>query len=566
MSFCPKRWVVAIYLFVQIPRANFQIPVPLFPMMPASIPLAQPAIPIVIRIPNFQDLTSTTTTTTTSTERTTGQGVLVPLPMPMPFHMPYPLPVQIAPVKPPNKAVTEPPCPPCVCQPSCTPAFYSYCSPCHKKCRCQSSNKPIQSNGYAVPVPMVQAIPAPIVMVPYPPQIYKSNEGDESSSSSCSEEYRRSYRRPNNRRNKRKRLLKKRKHRFTRRNLKSMDSDSDGNFVRPVLTYVSENGNIKIKRRLSDNDAVDLLNDNDSSQENNVYETVQVATDYEIAKDDDKDLNSRELNVLETLMNDPKLLKLNDIENVLNFKKSINHKENNLRNSTDDTIRLNEENLISKLSSSSQIGNMKGSKSLQSYQDLKLQAAPKRDVFPSIADINKLFNSVNRVTPVSSKELPPIPEDIFISQPAPNKINKPIASKLKPTPKVIKQKKQPSNNLRRTNKVPKAKVPKITGSQIKNSQAVVNSNQCCNTVICYPCPMPVTFVQPPIIVPARAYFEPVIHDHPPLDVMRKIMKKQKSKHRYTDYSYDDSSGSCTDTGSDTDTSADYYGDFMHVTG
>ncbi|XP_041988770.1 merozoite surface protein CMZ-8-like [Aricia agestis] len=33
-----------------------------------------------------------------------------------------------------------PPCPPCMCQPACTPAFFSYCSPCHQICRCRLEN------------------------------------------------------------------------------------------------------------------------------------------------------------------------------------------------------------------------------------------------------------------------------------------------------------------------------------------------------------------------------------------------------------------------------------------
>ncbi|XP_075976380.1 uncharacterized protein LOC142976736 [Anticarsia gemmatalis] len=84
----------------------------------------------------------------------------------------------------------------------------------------------------------------------------------------------------------------------------------------------------------------------------------------------------------------------------------------------------------------------------------------------------------------------------------------------------------------------------------------------------YPIPIPI-YPQMPIVIPMRTYYEPVIHNHPSLDKIRKLIKKdeerwekfkkKKPKPRYSSSSYDDSE--YTDYGS-----WQYYEDFIHIKG
>lgn len=114
-----------------------------------------------------------------------------------------------------------------------------------------------------------------------------------------------------------------------------------------------------------------------------------------------------------------------------------------------------------------------------------------------------------------------------------------------------------------------------------------SSSSCCTSVGCYdPCPyqmmpMPMQMsyqVQQPVVFPMQMVYEPVVHDHPPLHEIKRIIKKDKRKRRQKHYTSDsedtDTRNSCSSTETDSDsdgegesdTDIDYYGDFMHVKG
>ncbi|XP_046967555.1 uncharacterized protein LOC124535391 [Vanessa cardui] len=97
---------------------------------------------------------------------------------PIPYYIvPAPMPILVPePTKVTSTTLRNPPCPPCVCLPSCTPAFFSYCSLCHQKCRCKSAKDtpdPMPSDTnfvYAMPVPMPPVIGSPPVAILIPEQ------------------------------------------------------------------------------------------------------------------------------------------------------------------------------------------------------------------------------------------------------------------------------------------------------------------------------------------------------------------------------------------------------------
>lgn len=180
----------------------------------------------------------------------------------------------------------------------------------------------------------------------------------------------------------------------------------------------------------------------------------------------------------------------------------------------------------------------------------------KLQIDPSIALAKITLKGTKNNSFVPSKDPAPVHDNSFQNQTTLYEINNPITKNL---PKSTENKMPSKNQTRRTDKVLNTLIPKNVSSKqslATHSQLHVfsNNNDCCNTLICYPCPIPYNFLQVPVIVPARTYFEPVIHDHPPLEVMKKIMNKNKKN--YTEYNYDDSS-SVTDSGSEIDTSADY---------
>lgn len=102
------------------------------------------------------------------------------------------------------------------------------------------------------------------------------------------------------------------------------------------------------------------------------------------------------------------------------------------------------------------------------------------------------------------------------------------------------------------------------------------SPSCCIAMVCYnPCPyaMPAPYYPQmpdiPMVLPARTYYEPVIHNHPPLHKIQKIIKNDKKESKkgrflsgfdtssdtsdYMDTDYFDTETDSSDTSTDTDT-------------
>lgn len=270
-----RTWIAAIYLLV-IPSVNPQVA--MYPMFPPPMQIAIPMpVPVPIMI-GEQDTTRTTTTTTTESPERTRVGIAFPIPMPMPMSVPFAFPAFPAvSCQAKNRSKGCPPCPPCLCLPSCTPSFFSYCSPCHKKCRCRSKEdtpKPMrprppppamgQPFGVAVPVPPMFA-PPPVVVVPFPPPRppWRSRSSYSSSSSDCTytDSTDDSSSSSNERRRKRRKKIGHIKRRpIYRRRFDSLEI-SDNELVKPVLTYLSQDGNVKLKRKLSNDEAAELMND-----------------------------------------------------------------------------------------------------------------------------------------------------------------------------------------------------------------------------------------------------------------------------------------------------------------
>lgn len=146
-----------------------EVPIAMFPPPPVQIPMPVPIPRPIIRIMPIPVKVDQTTTTTTTTEQPNDcEGPDNPVyPQPVPFGVQ----VAISALRPPkfcmvkNRPVPCPPCPPCVCAPLCTPSFFSYCSPCHLKCRCRE--------GMDVPTPIPPVapflVPGPAYPVPVGP-------------------------------------------------------------------------------------------------------------------------------------------------------------------------------------------------------------------------------------------------------------------------------------------------------------------------------------------------------------------------------------------------------------
>ncbi|KAJ8724678.1 hypothetical protein PYW08_016152 [Mythimna loreyi] len=258
------------------------------PPMPVPMPMPVP-VPFGVPIP-YQESTSTTTTT----EATREEEIRIPIAIPMP--VPHIVQVAIPGVMPqncmPNNKNNEngaknkncPPCPPCSCNP-CTPSFFSFCSPCHLECRCKNGkenptprepNAPQPFPGPAFPMPIPMPAPGPVVIVPFPPQFVmpkKPNRRPTDSdceshrvSNSCSDESYPGDSCESTRKKKRKRSRgknRKRKKNFDihRRNFGYVRNRGDkrNGFAEPVLSYMSRNGDIKVERRLSNDEANALL-------------------------------------------------------------------------------------------------------------------------------------------------------------------------------------------------------------------------------------------------------------------------------------------------------------------
>lgn len=232
-----------ITLFVMILRpVNLQYPFPvqMFPMpppMPVPVPIPGPVQIAVLPIPY------PVTEETTTTSRTTNKKVVtIAFPIPMPF-MPF-MP-----------------------------------SPCMKNRSCPSLPMPLP------PFPMPGSIfplpigPPPAILLPFPgiPK-KKDEESSESSSdissSECGSE-RKIYRRTgtdhdhdHNHRHRHHRPIRKLSRRRIRLNGRKFGRESgSNNYIKPMLSYISKHGKVKLTRRLTADDAEMLLDSGSKSDE-----------------------------------------------------------------------------------------------------------------------------------------------------------------------------------------------------------------------------------------------------------------------------------------------------------
>ncbi|XP_045515269.1 lysine-rich arabinogalactan protein 19-like [Pieris brassicae] len=273
MHFGLYKWTI-IFLIALIRRANVQMAYPFFmPPPPPPIIAMPPPMPIpiiAIEIPEH-----TTKTTTTTTERNVAIAIPVPVPMPVQVAVPAYGPTYCV-ASPRPKGC--PPCPPCLCMPQCTPAFFSYCSPCHQKCRCRSPGEapvplppiaPMPVPGPAYPVPVGIPAAPPVMVVPMPPIIQSRQRRRRQRPRSCSEETSEETSDSSDCDSRRSRKFKRRRLSMLR---KRGSSDSDREVVRPVLTYVSNNGDIRYEKKISNIEADQLLGRDDGRR----YQTMNV--------------------------------------------------------------------------------------------------------------------------------------------------------------------------------------------------------------------------------------------------------------------------------------------------
>ncbi|XP_072949776.1 uncharacterized protein [Epargyreus clarus] len=276
------KWIlVAVLINVFVP-ANVQFAPMYMPGAPPPVFAVPAPMPIGVAIHLPEPTTKTTTTTTTPAS----VAIAVPVPVPMPMAVQFAVPAQPPPVfcQGNPRPRSCPPCPPCTCMPSCTPAFFSYCSPCHQKCRCRNSedapvpmppHRPVPVPGPAYPIPVpppppVMAAP-PVVVIPLPPSrplplpprrrrrrrrppfISSFSSSDESSScdssvSSDSDWY-----------NRGRRKFKRRRTRIFRRNANPASENSDSDLVKPIMSYICKNGEVKFKTEISSKEAMEIL-------------------------------------------------------------------------------------------------------------------------------------------------------------------------------------------------------------------------------------------------------------------------------------------------------------------
>ncbi|XP_063374352.1 uncharacterized protein LOC134662028 isoform X1 [Cydia amplana] len=299
-----RPWISAIIFLVAMRTVNvqFAIPMPMFqpaPPPPPMIMMAPPPppvpvpVPYPVPVPVIVTRKTTTTTTTTQAPNNDDGDAKFAIPFPLPFGFPMPFVLPQAP--PPNFCVDKPrpkqcpPCPPCVCAPSCTPAFYSFCSPCHQKCRCKSNGDtprpepprpppPVPIVPAPMPMyPMVPPAPGPVFIFPLPPALpfrrpprrvpnYSKSEissldsSDSSSSTDTDSD--------NDWRRRKRRKLKKNKRHLSnyRKSARSFETSDDTGtvvhetkLVRPMLSYISKQGKVKFEKKISEDDATHLM-------------------------------------------------------------------------------------------------------------------------------------------------------------------------------------------------------------------------------------------------------------------------------------------------------------------
>lgn len=165
------------------------------------------------------------------------------------------------------------------------------------KCRCKNKEdapeplpnrpqdpyRPTQGTAYGVAVPMPAVIPPPVVMVPYPPPIpvpkpqdrYRPKKERKPKSSSCSDDSNELISSDSDYYTRKRRHKKRKIFDGYRKNLHS--SDSDNEFVKPMLSYIAENGEVKFRTKISGDDVAALLGEKEDS-DNNYYNAVHVMT------------------------------------------------------------------------------------------------------------------------------------------------------------------------------------------------------------------------------------------------------------------------------------------------
>lgn len=160
---------------------------------------------------------------------------------------------------------------------------------------------------------------------------------------------------------------------------------------------------------------------------------------------------------------------------------------------------------------------------------------------------------------------------------------------------LISQKADKTDNQTDANAVDKLRVVRMTSATASRNVSVVNSRRqnvetpqtpTANISVAgnplpfpgFPVPlmpmMPMYPLQPPpVLYYSHTYYEPVVHDHPPLRVIQKLIKEDEKKlhkwrhHGRRESSDDtDSSDYFTDSSSSSDTSSDidYFRDAMHI--
>ncbi|XP_050349603.1 myb-like protein U [Nymphalis io] len=243
-------WILSMFFTEILKQVNLQYAMSMFgpPMFP--MPMYPVPAPMPMRVSpsgsssSSEESSSTTTaeTTTSSTTKKTKRKVHVAFPLPMPQPMAFP-------------AV-----PPIICR---GPSSRT------KK----TTPRPSQSL-----LPIIA--PQSVVIVPYPQPrpvyvnpprrrpkkklvtICSSSSQQSTDSSSCE------YNRP------RRKLRKRKRQNIYRRSLRS--SESDNELLKPMLSYVAENGDVKFETKISNDDVAELLRGKDKSKRR--HETVQVLT------------------------------------------------------------------------------------------------------------------------------------------------------------------------------------------------------------------------------------------------------------------------------------------------
>lgn len=295
-------------------------PVVIPPPMPMPMPMPVP-MPVGIPVPYTES--TTTTTTTEANEHPIPIGIPIPVPHFVQIALPSFVPQHCIPGKQngkENRNKNCPPCPPCSCNP-CTPSFFSFCSPCHQECRCkngkqnpipQPPNPPQPIPGPAFPMPIPMPAPPPVVIVPFPPKFpphprpphpQDSDCDSRPTSSSCSGESRShdscesGQSRRKKKRKKSKSRNKKRKPNYDiyRRNFGEFmkNNRDDSGLVEPVLSYMSKNGDIKMRRRLTNNEASALLGEREPHYIREPYNRAEETYSNKVRLTSGEDFSSR---------------------------------------------------------------------------------------------------------------------------------------------------------------------------------------------------------------------------------------------------------------------------------